>query len=429
MPDPNDHRSIAQAAGTPRRRYYRGPRLGHVLAIEDLRARTHKLLPRFVLEYLEAGAEEEATLAREREAYSDWWFLPRQLHDVSHRSVSYPILGREARLPLAVAPTGLNGLFMRGADSALARGAASFGVPFSQSTMSNERLEDVARIPGLRHWMQLYVFGGEEIWLDITRRAHFAGCEALLVTTNAQTFGRREWSNRNQINGRWPTVPAAFNAALHPRWMATTLNHGMPSFANVTKYLPRDKRSFFDAAEWIRGQMPASLSWKHIETIRQHWKRALFVKGLMHPDDVRAALDSGVDGVMLGQHGGRQADWSTAALDVLPLAREILGDAKALYISGGIRRGSDVLKAIALGADAVLAGRAPLYGLCAYGQRGVEKALEVIEEEMRNEMAQLGVASLDRLGPDILVRRSDLPFAPAPAAERRVSRAGVRLSS
>ena len=412
MSDPNAHRAIAEAAGTPRRRYYAGRKLNRVQSVDDLRARAHKLMPRFVLEYLEAGAGEEATLSRERAAFADWRFLPHQLRDVSNRSVRRALLGRDSRLPLVIAPTGLNGLFMRGADSALARAAARFGVPFTQSTMSNETMEAVARIPGLRHWWQLYVFGGDEVWQELVRRADAAGCEALLVTTNSQIFGQREWADRSQIDGAWPTPASFLDAARHPRWAATTMNHGMPSFANLTDFVPQDRSSFFDSANWVRSQMPKSLDWRTIEQIRLRWKRPLFVKGLIHPDDVRIARDSGVDGVILGQHGGRQADWSAAALDVLPLAREALGDGKALYMSGGIRRGTDVLKAIALGADAVLAGRAPLYGLCAHGEAGANKALEIIESEMLNEIGQIGVPSLDALGPDVLVRSSELPFGP-----------------
>lgn len=400
--------STAQCRGTPRRRYYTGSNLDRVKSIADLRARTHRLMPRFVLEYLEGGAGEEQTLTREREAFADWYFLPRFLRDVSHRSARGPLLGQEARMPLAIAPTGLNGLFMLGADSALARAAARFGVPFIQGTMSNERLEDIARIPGLRHWWQLYVFGGEEIWGTLVDRAERAGCEALVLTVNAQLFGMREWDERQRGWMGLPTPPSMLDAARHPRWAATTMRKGMPRFANVADFLPKDKRGFFESANWIRSQMPKSLDWRDVERIRRRWRRPFLIKGLLHPDDVRAARDSGVDGVMLGTHGGRQADWSVSALDMLGQAREILGSGKALYMSGGIRRGSDIIKAIALGADAVLVGRAPLYGLCAHGERGVRKALELLEHEVLNELAQIGVEKLTGVGREVLLPASHL---------------------
>ena len=405
MTDPNRRTDVAMLDGTPHRRYYTGSNLDRVRAIEDLRARTHKLMPDFVLEYLEAGAEDEATLSRERAAYADWRFVPRQLVDVSDRTLTTSILGRDAPAPLAVAPTGLNGLFCRGADRMLAEGAAKAGVPFTQSTMSNQTMEEVSTVPGLRHWWQLYVFGGDEIWRELLRRADACGVEALVLTTNSQVYGDREWDDRTRTSQSEPTIPTMIDAALHPRWAATTLSHGMPSFANVVDFLPEDKRGFFEGADWIREQMPKSLSWDTVAKIRAAWKRPFLLKGLLHPDDVRRAVDSGVDGVILGTHGGRQADWAVSALDVLPQAREIVGDRIALMMSGGVRRGTDLLKALARGADAVLCGRAPLYGLCAAGADGVAKAIDIIRHEAINEMAQLGAVTAKDLAP--LLVRSD----------------------
>ena len=389
--------SLAVESGTPHRHYYRGRSLDRVRSIADLRARTHRLMPDFVLEYLEGGAGDEATLARERSAYADWRFVPRQLVDVSRRSLTGPVLGKPAPLPLAIAPTGLNGLFCRGADRMLAQGAAGMGVPFSQSTMSNQTMEEVATVPNLRHWWQLYVFGGDEIWQELLRRAEACGVEALVLTTNSQVFGSREWDARTRATKSRPTLAAIADAARHPRWAATTLDRGMPSFANVIDFVPRNRRGFFESAFWIREQMPTSLSWDTVEKIRARWKRPFLLKGLMHPDDLRRALDSGVDGVILGTHGGRQADWSVAPLDALPQARAIVGHRMALMMSGGIRRGSDVLKALALGADAVLAGRAPLYGLCAHGAAGVAKAIDLLREEAIDQMAQIGAPHRDDL--------------------------------
>lgn len=405
---PNRFDALPQMEGTPARRFYTGRNLDRVKAIADLRARTHKLMPRFVLEYLEGGAEDEATLARERQAYAEWRFMPRQLVDVSHRTLAGPLLGRPATMPLAVAPTGLNGLFCKGADIKLAEGAAAAGVPFTQSTMSNERMEDVAKVDGLRHWWQLYVFGGDEIWQELLRRAEACGVEALVLTTNSQIYGDREWDDRTRYGQNLPSVPTTIDAALHPRWLASAFGKqgGLPEFKNVIDFVPKDKRGFFESAFWIRGQMPKSLGWKDVEKIRARWKKPFLLKGLLNLDDVRRAMDAGVDGVILGTHGGRQADWAVSALDLLPRAREVTRGKLQLLMSGGIRRGTDILKALCLGADGILAGRAPLYGLCAHGAKGVEKALNLLRKEATDDMGQMGAASRDDLSPALLVSTS-----------------------
>lgn len=403
MAAPLPRHSAAQQGDSPRRRYYAGSNLERAVSIDDLRARAHRLMPRFVLEYLEGGAEDEATLDRERRAFAEWRFMPHTLTDVTHRSIECTLAGRPAAMPLIIAPTGLNGLFCHHADVKLAQGAARSGVPFVQSTMSTDPMAKVAEVHGLRHWWQLYIFGGDEIWQELVGRAEAAGCEALVLTTNAQIFGNREWDARTRATRSRPSLPTIFDAALHPRWLARTLaTHGMPTFANIIDFVPKDRRGFFDSAFWIRDQMPPSLSWDMVARIRQRWKGPFFLKGILNLDDLRRALDSGVDGVMLGGHGGRQMDWAVSALDIMSQARAIAGDHFQLYLSGGIRRGTDIAKALALGADAVLAGRAPLYGLCAGGADGVARALAILRQQLFDDLGQLGLPSLDALGPDIL---------------------------
>ena len=399
--------ALAQLNGSPRRRYYSGRDLDRVRTIADLRARTHRRLPRFALEYLEGGAEDEATLDRERAAYADWRFVPRTLVDVSDRSTESDILGAMAPLPLGIAPTGLNGVFCRGADVALATAAAAFGVPFVQSTMSNDRIEDVAAVARLRHWFQLYVFGEERIWQSLVDRAEQAGIEALILTSNSQIFGNREWEDRTMAAGR-PSLATIADAARHPGWVARTLDRGMPAFVNVIEFVPPDQRGFFASATWIREQMPRSLSWHTVRLIRARWKRPFLLKGLLSPEDVRIALDHGVDGVVLSSHGGRQMDWAVAPLDVLPRVRDIVGDSIQLFLSGGVRRGTEILKAMALGADAVLAGRAPLYGLCAHGSEGVERALSILQKETCDAMGLLGISRIGQLHADHFPGRQSL---------------------
>jgi len=403
--EPNRHTRLAQLNGTPARRYYTGHNLKRAVAIEDLRAMAHERLPRFALEYLEGGAEDEASLMRERRAFAEWRFTPKTLVDVSHRSLATTILGKPAAMPLIVAPTGLNGVFRNHADIDLARGAAASGVPFVQSTMSNETMEDVGEVPGLRHWWQLYVFGGDEVWQELVARADRAGCEALVLTTNTQIFGNREWERRNEATPSLLTISSVLDAACRPGWLARTLaTQGMPVFKNVIDFVPKDQRGFFASAMWIRDHQPTSMSWDIVGKIRQRWTKPFLLKGLLNLDDVRRAVDAGVDGVVLGSHGGRQLDWTVSALDLVGEARKIVGDRIALHLTGGVRRGTDLLKALALGADAVMAGRAPLYGVAAAGAAGVGRALEILKSEAINAMGLLGAASLAELGPQFMMR-------------------------
>ena len=408
MGDPNRNGRTARQQGSPRRRYYTGGNLDRAIAVEDLRAIAHKRMPRLVLEYLEGGAEDEATLLRERTAFAQWRFMPRQLVDVSHRTLETRILGRQAELPLLVAPTGFNGLFRYHGDIALAQAAAQCGVPFVQSTMSNDRVEEVAQVADLRHWWQLYVFGGDEIWQELLRRVDAAGCEALVLTTNAQIFGNREWSRRTRATQTRPSISTMADAAMHPRWLASTvLSHGMPAFSNVIDFVPKDRRGLFASALWIRENQPKSLNWRTVEKIRARWTRPFFLKGILHLDDVRRSLDAGVDGIVLSSHGGRQLDWTVAPLELLPAAREIVGNRMQLFMAGGVRRGTDLLKALALGADAVLAGRAPLYGLCAGGAEGAKRALDILNKEALDAMGLLGANSVGELGPGFLMRSDE----------------------
>lgn len=319
--------SPATLHASPARRFYRGRDPARARTVADLRAMAHRRLPAFALEYLEGGAEDEATLERNLRAFADYRLLPRALVDVSRRDTAVALLGRSMPLPFAVAPTGLNGLFWHDADRLLAEAAAEAGIPFIQSTMSNVALEDVARTPGLRHWLQLYVFGEPRVRDGLIARAIEAGCEALVVTVDAQTYGDREWSRRLFVEPGAPRASTLWDAACHPRWLASTLlrARGLPAFANLADYVPPDRRGFFDSAFWVRAAMHRTLDWASIDEVRRCWPRALLIKGLLRVADVRRAADAGADGVILSNHGGRQLDWTIAGLDSLREARAAIG--------------------------------------------------------------------------------------------------------
>ena len=396
--------SPAVLQDSPRRRFRRSGDVSGAVTIEDLRAMAHRRLPDFALEYLEGGAEDEAAVARNVAAWSHWHLTHRSLVDVERRDVSRILFDRPMALPVAVAPTGLNGVFWPHADLRLAEAAAEAGVPFAQSTMSNDRMERVARVPGLRYWWQLYVFGPAEVRNTLIDRARDVGCEALVVTVDAQLFGNREWYKRHTAGPSSLSWGTRFDALRHPRWLVEgILTHGMPSFDNVIEFVPKDKRSLFDSAHWIRAQMDRALTWDTIARIRERWPRRLIIKGLLDVADVARAADAGADAVAISNHGGRQLDWAVAPVELLPAARQAVGDRIAIIVDGGIRRGTDVIKAVALGADAVFAGRALLYGVAAGGRAGAKRSLDILREEIDRDLGLLGVRSLAELNPSLLV--------------------------
>lgn len=394
----------ATKGGSPWRSYYRGRKLERARTIDDLRAMAHRRLPAFAVEYLEGGAEEEATLRRNLAALASYRLLPKALVDVSRRDQSISLFGRETPLPFAIAPTGLNGLFWRNADLLLARAAAQAGIPFIQSTMSNDLMEEVAAVPNIRHWWQLYVFGPCAIREALLSRAERAQCEALVVTVDAQFYGDREWEQRRFTHPGRLTIGSILESALHPGWALTTLSGGMPTFASAIDYIPENRRGFFDSAFWIRANMDVSLDWKEIARLRGLWPRKFLVKGLLNPQDIERAAEVGADGVILSNHGGRQLDWTVSGLDMLPEARRRVGNRLTLIVDGGVRRGTDVLKALALGADAVLLGRATLYGLAAAGQAGIERAIDILREETDRDLGLIGAPRVTDLGAEFLTR-------------------------
>lgn len=390
-----------------RRRFYTGANLERAATIADLRARTHRRLPNFVLEYIEGGAEEELTLRENREIFSRLLFRPNALINAAGVDPSTRLFGGQARLPVVIAPTGSNGLYWHEGDLCLARAAAAFGIPFTQSTVSNATIEAVAGLPGVRHWMQLYVFRARDFMEELVARAEAAGSEALVVTVDAAAFGNREWDRRNYGSDMDPTFANKLDVLRCPGWMANVLAKGLPTFANVADKLPPAERDYRRTANWTRAQMDLAFDWSDVASLRRIWPRQLIVKGLVTADDAARAADAGADGVVLSNHGGRQLDGMVSAVSAIAEVRRRVGDRLTILVDGGFRRGTDIVKAIALGADAVMIGRATLYGLAAGGEAGVTRALAILEQEVVRTLALLGRLSVAALGPDCLANRGD----------------------
>ena len=386
-----------------KRRPFSGRDCARALNIADLREIARRKVPGFAFEYVEGGAEDEATLRHNREAFSALRFVPQTLTDTSGRSLATSVFGRPCAAPLVIAPTGLNGMLHPDGDLALARAAAAFGIPCTLSTLSTTRLEDVAAKAGGRLWMQLYVMKNRAIAEDIMARATAAGYEALVFTSDANVFGSREWDKRNYFKPGRPRLSAALDSMRHPRWLINVLlRKGIPQFHNIEAFLPPGAASAVGGSTIIPKMFEPTITWADIAWIRRHWPGKLLIKGVLSVEDARRAADSGCDGIILTNHGGRQLDCCVAPIEVLGEIAAAVGDRLTIVVDSGFRRGTDVAKALALGAHAVMIGRATLYGLAADGERGVRRALDMLAVELDCVLGQLGCRSVADLRASLL---------------------------
>ena len=364
--------------------------------IADLRKRARRRLPRGIWEYAERGTEDETGMARNRAAFERVTFRPRVLRGVQDVDTGTEIFGKPLPFPLALAPTGAAGLLWHKGDLALARAAAAAGVPFTISSASTMDLEEIAAAGG-RLWFQLYYWEDRSLSHDVVDRAHANGCEALFITLDMPVPPNREYIHRSGFG-----TPFRLNARntldvlTHPGWLAGVMGRyalegGVPSQANLPDRL---------RARITKGAPPGALfkqddlDWDAIKVLRDRWPGKFVLKGILHPEDAELALALGADGVVVSNHGGRALDSSMATIDALPDIVAAVGGRMTVFLDSGVRRGSDVIKAVALGADAVLAGRAPLYGLAAAGEPGVARALDLLRAETARIMAMLGARSM-----------------------------------
>ena len=388
-----------------KRRPFTHGTLARARNIADLRELALRRVPGLAFEYVEGGAEDENTLRANRTAFEALRLLPQTLVDTSRRNLSTTVLGAPAAAPLVIAPTGLNNMLHPEGDLALARAAARRGIPFTLSSLSTTRLEEVAKRAGGRLWMQLYVLKERAIARDLMQRAAAAGYEALVFTTDANVFGSREWDQRNFSSPGKPTLRAALDTLRHPRWLYDMLvRHGIPRFRNVEAFLPPGKASAVGGSTVLPGLFEASITWDDIAWIRHFWRGKLLLKGVLTAADAERARALGCDGIVLSNHGGRQLDYCVTGIDALPEIAAAVGRQMALIVDGGFRRGSDVIKALALGAEAVMLGRATLYGLAAGGEPGVARALEMLCTETDRVLGMLGCNAVSELGAQHLRR-------------------------
>jgi (S)-mandelate dehydrogenase len=376
---------------------------------QELRRQAQRALPAFAFSYVDGGADDEKTLAHNRAVFDRWQFAPSVLKDANRRDLRCRLGNSQLNAPLLVAPTGYNGMLRHQADLMLARAAAKHGIGHIQSTVSTASIEDVAAASSGPRWFQLYVLKDRDVTRDLLQRALRAGCEALVLSVDAVHFGNRE---RDKAHYRRPmklSYTSLLDIACHPGWLCRTLvPHGMPGFGNLTRYLPPEYQKGMGAAAYFASQMDRTLSWETLAWIRELWPGTLYVKGITHVEDVIAAKQAGADGVVLSNHGGRQLDGCISPMLILEAARHAAGPDFTLMIDSGFRRGTDVVKALALGADAVLLGRPLLYAVACGGEQRVDATLQTLIEEIDRTVAQLGCRSLQELRQvSLLCRRSD----------------------
>ena len=370
------------------------------LSIWQWRERARGRLPRLVFDYLDGGADDERCLRRNRAALEALELRPAVLKDVSSIDLSVEIFGQRFELPVAITPTGFNGLFWPDGDVALARAAAACKIPFTLSTPSNARLERIPSEAGGTHWLQLYVMSDRSLAEQMMKRALASSFSALILTVDVPVSGYRERDLRNGF--KLPlkyTMPMMLDVVRRPGWLWNVARTGLPQLVNLSESASK-QASLQAQAALLSRTMDRTLDWSSIEWIRRHWPRPLLLKGVLDPEDARRALDHGLDGIVVSNHGGRQLDSAPATIDVLPEIVTAVAGRVPVLVDGGFRRGSDIVKALALGARAVLLGRTTLYGLAAAGEPGVAQVLGMLRAEIERTMILIGAASVRDLSPE-----------------------------
>lgn len=376
--------------------------LDDAVNIEDLRQLARRRLPRAIFDFFDGGAEDEVTLRENRAAFERVRLLPKVLVNVAQVDTKVKLFDVEASLPLAIGPTGGIGAGRPGADLALARAAKAYGIPYTLATPATASIERVAAEAGGRLWFQLYVVRNREFREKLVQRARDAGYEALLVTVDLPVSGKRERDPRNGfVTPYRPNWRNSHDVLRKPAWLLDILRHGLPRMDNFDGYKFSSTR-VSDIATAVGREMDASFDWEELKRLRDLWPRKLLLKGVERPDDAERAVAAGCDGVVVSNHGGRQLDGAAPTLEALPEVVSSVGKKTTVLLDGGVRRGVDILKARALGAQAVLVGRATLFGVMAGGEQGAQRALQILSGELERAMKLCGVRSVGEIGPHLI---------------------------
>jgi L-lactate dehydrogenase (cytochrome)/(S)-mandelate dehydrogenase len=374
--------------------------------IWDLRDQAKRKIPKAIWEFIERGSEDDILIAHNNAALRAIKFDLRTLRDVTTRDMSIELFGKTRPSPLIIAPTGIADLACFRGESAIAGAAAAAGLPFSLATSSTTSVDTIAQITsgGTGFWQQMYLWERRDLSWQVVDRAAKLGAEALIVTVDVPIWPNREFNKRNGMANPIKANPLlAWSIMQRPGWMTTVLgryllNGGLPTFANYPA----------EVAKTGRVTNSPSVTWDDVKELKRRFPGKLLLKGMLNRDDVIAAAEHGVDGVVVSNHGGRTFDAGPASIEVLAEIVDAVADRMTVIFDSGVRRGSDVLKAMAIGAHAVMIGRATLYGAGAGGQEGAARAIAILKEEISTAMAMVGVSSLGELDRSYL-RRVTVP--------------------
>lgn len=379
-------------------------RLARAANVEDLRRLAKRRLPAGVFDYIDGAAEDERTLADNCDAFARLAFVPRVLRDVSAVDTTTTLFGKSLPMPLVLSPTGFSRIADPQGELAVARAANRAGLPYTLSTMGTRSIEDVRSVSDGDLWFQVYVWRDRALVADMLARAAAAGYSTIVITVDTAVLGRRERDVRRGF-----TLPpkigldTLFEGARHPSWTWSFVRSEPIRFANMTGSRADDGGSTaVNLSQYINSQFDPSLSWDDIDWFRRQWPGKVVVKGIQSVADARIAADLAVDAIALSNHGGRQLDGAPAPIDLVAPVADAVGGRLAILCDGGVRRGSDIVKAVALGADACMIGRSYLYALGAGGERGVDHVLGLLADGMRRTMALTGVTSVKELDRELI---------------------------
>ena len=379
------------------------PNLSTVTCIEDLRVVAKRRVPRMFYDYADSGSYTEGTYRSNTADFQGIKLRQRVAVNMEGRSTRTTMVGQDVAMPVAIAPTGLTGMQHADGEILGARAAKAFGSPFTLSTMSICSIEDVAQHAGPGFWFQLYVMRDRDYIERLIDRAKAAGCSALQLTLDLQILGQRHKDIKNGLSSPpKPTLANLINLATKPHWCLGMLGTKRRTFGNIVGHA-KGVGDMSSLASWTAEQFDPQLNWGDVEWIKKRWGGKLILKGIMDAEDARLAVNSGADALIVSNHGGRQLDGAPSSIAALPAIAEAVGKDIEVWMDGGIRSGQDVLKARALGARGTLIGRSFLYGLGAYGEAGVTRALQIIQKELDITMAFCGHTNINTVDRGILL--------------------------